>query len=400
MELTNLAFTAEELMSLRAETPGTEYVVHLNNAGAALMPQPVAQVVQDYLDQELLYGGYETAAKHQQLIESVYNLVARYLGCDPSEIALMENATVAWGQAFQAIPFEPGDIILTSMAEYASNYIAFLQLKKRIGVEIKAIPSDEFGQVDIHALAKLMTPKVKLIAITHVPTNGGLVNPAKAIGDIARQHQVYYLLDACQSVGQMPLNVKEIGCDFLSATSRKYLRGPRGLGFLYVNQNRLPSLEPPVLDLHAATWQSKDTYLMRDDARRFENWEFNLAAVLGLGAAVRYMLDVGPDKIWDRIQYLGETLRKLLSQISGIEVHDLGQIKSGIVSFKGPFEVHQFKDKAVQSGFNVSVIRADGTLLDMESRNLHFMIRASVHYYNSLDELKRFAQFVGTYDTN
>jgi selenocysteine lyase/cysteine desulfurase len=243
----------------------------------------------------------------------------------------------------------------------------------------------------------MMNEKVKLIAITHVPTNGGLVNPAEAVGTIARNHKVFYLLDACQSVGQMPLDVKAIGCDFLSATSRKYLRGPRGLGFLYVNKEKLNQLEPPVLDLHGATWQSKDTYQVRSDARRFENWEFNLAAVVGLGAAVRYMLDIGIDKIWNRLQFLADKLRTQLDQLPGVNVHDLGQVKSGIVSFTGPFKVHKFKEEAVQAGFNVSIIRADGTLLDMQSRNLQFMVRASVHYYNSEEELDRFVQFVKGY---
>ncbi len=390
-------FSEEELNQTRLDTPGTEYVVHLNNAGAALMPQPVAQVVQDYLDQELIYGGYETAAKHNSVIDSVYRLISRYLGCDASEIALMENATVAWAQAFQSIPFVSGDVILTSMSEYASNYIAFLQLKKRLGVEIQAIPNDHHGQIDVSALSSMVNPKVKLIAITHMPTNGGLVNPAAAVGAIAREHQVFYLLDACQSVGQMPLDVKEIGCDFLSATSRKFLRGPRGIGFLYVNREKLDLLEPTVLDLHGATWQSEDSYQVRPDARRFENWEFNLAAVVGLGAAVRYMLDIGLEKIWPRIQYLAASLRDQLSQIAGVEVHDLGQTKSGIVSFTGPFKVHDFKNEAHRAGFNVSVIRADGTLLDMKARNLQFMVRASVHYYNSEQEVARFVQFVKQY---
>ena len=393
----SLEFSTREINQFRKDTPGTEHVVHLNNAGAALMAHAVAKVVEDYQSQELRYGGYETAAKHAELFEAVYTLIAGYLNCDASEIALMENATVAWGQAFQSIPFKSGDVILTSMAEYASNYIPFLQLRKHLDVEIKAIPNDTYGQIDIKALADMISPSVKLIAITHIPTNGGLVNPAQEVGEIARNHHCYYLLDACQSVGQMPLNVKEIGCDFLSATSRKYLRGPRGLGFLYVNRNRLDQLEPPLLDLHGATWLSPQEYSMRSDARRFENWEFNFAGVLGLGAAVRYMLDIGVDRIWQQIQYLGQKLRVLLEEIPQVTTHDLGQTKSGIVSFKGPFEAHDFKQHALHNGFNVSIIRADGTLLDMRARNLQFMIRASVHYYNSEEDLESFAQLVREY---
>ncbi len=394
MPLTTQAFTKEELDTIRAATPGVKHAVHFNNAGASLMPVRVAQKVMDYLNHELLYGGYETAEKFASEIEEVYQVIANYLNCSAGEIAITENATVAWGQAFQSIPFQAGDVILTSMAEYASNYIAFLQLKKRLGISIEPIPNDSHGQLDVEALEGMIHPKVKLIAVTHVPTNGGLVNPAARIGAVARKYDIWYLLDACQSVGQMPINVKELGCDFLSATSRKFLRGPRGVGFLYVNKRRLSQLEPPVLDLHSASWKSSESYEMREDARRFENWEFNLAGVVGMSEAVKYALELGLDSIWERIQVLGNHLRSSLSDVPGIEVHDLGQEKSGIVSFNGPFQAMELKRHLFKAGFNVSIIRADGTLLDMSDRQLNFMIRASVHYYNNEEEINRFTNFL------
>ncbi len=358
------------------------------------MPEVVGNKVIEYIQHELNYGGYETAAKYSSEIDTVYSALAKYLNCTPSEIAIMENATVAWGQAYQSIPLEPGDTILTSISEYASNYIPFLQLKKRLGVAVKAIPNDDHGQIDVTALSEMIHDRVKLIAITHVPTNGGLVNPAAKVGAIAREHDIWYLLDACQSVGQMPLNVEELGCDFLSATSRKYLRGPRGVGFLYVSQDKVSQIEPAVLDLQGAEWKTKEIYTARKDARKFENWESNLAGVVGLAKAVEYMLELGVERIWARIQHLADYLRSELVKIPGLEVHDLGEVKCGIVSFTSSTKVQPLKAQLHEAGFNVSIIQPSYTLLDMQARDLGKMIRASVHYYNTVEEIDRFVDFL------
>ncbi len=275
---------------VRNDTKGCEHVLHFNNAGAALPPDCVLEAVIHHLELEQSTGAYEAMDQHQNKIEHTYDTLAQLLHARPEEIALIENATRAWDMAFYAIPFQPGDKILTGVSEYASNYIAFLQRAKQLGVEIIVVPNDAVGQISTEALQGLIDERVRLIALTHVPTQGGLVNPAAAVGKIAKAHHILYLLDACQSVGQMPIDVQAIGCDMLSATGRKYLRGPRGTGFLYVNHGILEGLEPPFLDLHAANWTDRNTYCLRPDARRFENWESFVAGRIGLGVAVDYAL--------------------------------------------------------------------------------------------------------------
>jgi len=385
--MTDNIIGASEVAKLRNQTPGVNQVVHFNNAGAALIPEVVENAVSEYFKHEVMYGGYETAEKFSAQIEATYNNLARYLNCSSSEIALCQNATAAWDQAFLSIPFQSGDKILCSVSEYASNYLPFLQLGRKKNVTLQVIPNDEFGQVDVESLAELMDEKVKLVAITHVPTNGGLVNPAIEIGRITKKYPSYYLLDACQSVGQMPLNVNEIGCDFLSGTSRKYLRGPRGVGFLFASKNTTQSLEPVVVDLHAATWKSPREYQVREDARKFESWENNLSSVVGLGVAVNYMLDIGVDGIWQRIQHLANYLRNQIKDVPGLTVRDLGQTRCGIVSISMESDVQEVKSKLQHQGINVSIIQPGHTLLDMGGRGLGQMIRASVHYYNTESEI-------------
>ena len=382
-----------DIAGLRADTPGAAHRIHLNNAGAGLMPAPVVAAVKDHIDLEAMRGGYEAADMKADAVSAVYASVGRLLNAGSDEIALTENATVAWQMAFYAQRFRPGDRILTARGEYAANYVAFLQMARRTGVTIEVVPDDETGALDPDALAAMMDERVKLVAITWIPTNGGLINPAAEVGKIARRHGVTYLLDACQAVGQLPVDVEEIGCDLLAATGRKFLRGPRGTGFLYVRRSLLETLEPAMIDHFGAPWIEADRYSLRPDARRFETWEKNYAARLGLGAAVDYALGLGLDAIRARCLALTERLRAELERIPSVSLHDLGHERAAIVSCS--FDGHAaecIRSYMARQAINVSVSRPSSTLLDATTRGLPTVLRASPHYYNTDEEID---QFVG-----
>ncbi len=386
-----------DVAKVRQETPGCRHVLHFNNAGASLMPSAVLGAVTGHLRLEAEIGGYEAAEAARDDLESVYHAIGDVLGCSPDEIAVTDSATRAWNMGFYGLRLSEGDRILTTQASYASNYIAFLHRVRRDGVEIDVAPSEGSGQVDVGALERLIGLKTRLIALSHVPTNGGLINPASDVGTVARAHGIPYLLDACQSVGQMPVSVDAIGCDMLSAAGRKFLRGPRGTGFLYVRSNFLHRLDPPMPDLFSAEWTGPRSYALRPDARRFELWESNKAAVIGLGTAARYALDIGLERTWERVTRLAELLRGRLDSVPGTMLRDIGRTQCGIVSFEAANRnAAAIKARLRGQSINVSVSGPGSTLLDAEARSLPPLLRASVHYYNTEEEIDRFVDAVET----
>jgi cysteine desulfurase / selenocysteine lyase len=382
---------AVDVALARRDTPGVAHGAHFNSAGAALPPRQVTDAVIAHLERESRLGGYEAAEAARDRLTGTYRSLARLVGCAPDEIALAESATRAWDMAFYGVRLGPGDRVLTSRAEYASNALALLQHTRRTGARLEVVEDDAFGQLCVADLAgRLDAGGVRLVAITHVPTQGGLVNPVERVGALTRAAGVPLLVDACQSVGQLPVDVDTLGADLLSATGRKFLRGPRGTGFLYVRRALLDRLDPPFLDLHAATWTAPDRYELRPDARRFESWERNVAGILGLGVAADYALGWGLDAIEQRIIALAGTLRARLEELPGVRVHDRGERRCGIVTFSVEgIPAPRVKDALTAAGVHTHVSRATSAQYDLPGRGLSEIVRASVHYYNTEAELDR-----------
>ncbi len=357
------------------------------------MPVPVLDSVREHLELEHLLGGYEAEEEAENRLANTYASLARMLGCKKSEIALTESATAAWNAVFYGIAqtFKEGDRILTSTADYVSNMIAYLQTAKRYGVKVDIVPDDSNNQLNLRTFENMIDDRVKLISITHVPTYNGLVNPIKQIGVMAREYGIPYLVDACQSAGQMPLNVDDINCDALTATGRKYLRGPRGTGFLYIRKSALEKFPPAILDLRAADWVDADSYKLKSGARRYEQFESSIAGRIGLGVAVDYALSLGLRDIYSRIRLLAEKMRSQLSEIDGVTLRDRGNKCCGIVTFSlDGFDAGHIQKKLRKKGIHVGVSKRSNAVLDMDKWGIDSVVRSPVHYFNTEEEVDYF----------
>ncbi|MFV2000257.1 MAG: aminotransferase class V-fold PLP-dependent enzyme [Acidimicrobiia bacterium] len=381
---------------LRADTPGVRNVAHLDNAGAALMPVPVVEAITGYLAEEATLGGYETRLKRSNEIETVYNSLANLIGAYRSEVALADNATRAWDLLFYSLKLRANDRIVTTTSEYVSNWAAYLHLRDTRGVTIAVAPDTPTGEIDVEALENMVaTGATSLVAINHMPTNGGLVNPAIDVGDVTSRYGVPFLLDATQTVGQLPIDVTKIKCDMLVGTSRKYVRGPRGVGFLYVRDGFSDALEPVFVETENAPVVLPDRFVLASGAHRFETWEKAYALVIGFGTAIDYALETGIESIWQRVESLAATLRLMLDEIDGVAVYDLGSVKGGIVTFdvegRQTLEVRELLS---ERNINVSTSSVFSSPLDMHERQIDGLVRASVHAYNDDEELERLAEAI------
>lgn len=379
----------EQITALRAATPGTAKVIHLNHAGSSLPSQASLDAQLDHLRLEASVGGYEAANDRAEAVSQVYKSIGSLINAQPHEIARLEHATAAWNAGFWAVPMQPGQRIITANAAYGANAVGFLRAVERRGVTIDVVPDDEHGQVDVNELGNRIDSDVALIALTHVPTNGGLVNPAAEVGAIANAAGIPYLLDACQSVGHLDVDVAAIGCDLLSGTGRKYLRGPRGTGFLYASDRMIERLVPDRPDHHAADWTSPNKFVLHANAQRFESWEHNYAAWLGLGVAVDEANQIGTAAIEATVLARAASFRSRLTD-AGLMVRDSGQKQCGIVTATAPtLDPAATKTALRAQGINISVSEPSSTLWDATNRDLPDLMRLSVHYLTTEDELEQ-----------
>lgn len=376
----------------RAETPGCEHVVHFNNAGGSLPPRVVVEAVTGYIQREALAGAYEQAVIDATLIDRYRPATAALINADPSEVAFAYNDTLAFSNTFWGLVATgtiPRDsVILVDRAVYVSHYLALLQARQLLNVTIRVIESGSDGVLRLESLQSLLNERVSFVQLTHIGTHRGVINPVEEAGALIRSTgNAIYSLDACQSMGQIPIDVREIRCDVMTATGRKYLRAPRGTGFAYVSSRLIDRVDPPGIDGHSAFWCDDDSYQLLPDAGRLESFEVNMATKVGLGVAIEYALSWGIDAIAERIASLATELRERLSR-GGYEVLDGGEARSGIVTFRSTTESPEATQTRLSAnGINTNVALTQSARLDMDQRGIPAAVRASVHYFNTSDEI-------------
>lgn len=376
---------------IREDTLHCDNFIHFNNAGAALPPKSVNEAIIAFLKEEEATGGYEMEARHAESIDQIYKEIAKLIRCQSDEIAITDNASTAFSKALYSIPFQEGDEIITSEIEYSSNFLNYLKLKRDKGINIITIPVGENGPIDIQKLEDSISKKTKLVAVTHMPTSSGAIAPVGAIGEITKQHDILYMVDTCQSIGHYPTFVDELHCDFLTGTSRKYIRGPRGLGFLYARKSIYKDLDPFMLEAMGAEWQSTDSYELNYTSKMFEAFEKPYAFMMGLQEAVKYANNLGIENIWSRITDLSTYARSLFAQHKELSLQDgKGKELSGIITLtiknKSSLEI---QEELKRNKINISICKPFTSLTDMQNKGLDSSCRLSLHYYNTKEEVER-----------
>lgn len=378
---------------IRKDTIGCENVIHFNNAGASLMPAPVTRAIRDYINLEEHIGGYEAENAHQQQIAGFYHTAAQLLHCQPHQIAFTNSATDSYNRALSAIPFQQGDVVLLTGNDYPSNYLALLSLQKRYGIQIIQVNDSADGEIDLVDLKeKLEQLQPRLLSVSHIPTSSGLVQPLEQIAEIVGQFDTIYILDACQSFGQIDIDAIATNAHFISGTFRKFLRGPRGAGLLFVSEKALAAgLEPLFIDLSGAEWIAVDQYTARPDAKRFEDFETSYALMMGATASMKYLFKIGISNIIRRNKELLSYLVDQLKQLPEIHLQDRGLVKCNIVTFhiKGahPMKLKQYLH---QEGINISTTSISSARIDFREKGIDWVARISPHYYNTETEIDTF----------
>ena len=376
--------------ALRKDTPGCREKIHFNNAGASLMPKPVIESIENHIRLEATLGGYEAADHKEDEINGFYESAARLLNGKASNIAFTSSATNSHARALSCVPFEKGDKVLIANEDYVSNQLAFLSLQKRWSIHLVRAASLPEGGVDVDDMKRLMDRHLpRLVSLTHIPTNSGLVQPVEQVGQLCRERDIPYLVDACQSVGQFPVDVQKIQCDFLTATFRKFLRGPRGTGLLYVSDRILKKdWEPLFIDMRGADWTADNEYKIRADARRFEDWEVAHALLLGSKAALDYAYSVGLENIQAKNKILCERLRQGIGSIHGMALLDLGKELSSIITVRIPrSQPKTLLETLRKKNINTSISYRDIALIDFEKKGVDWALRVSPHYFNTEEEI-------------
>lgn len=382
---------------IRQHTPGCLNKIFLNSAGSSLVPDLVTAKMISYLAEEALIGGYQQAADNEKAAEDFYHQAAVLLNCRPENVAFTNSATDAYAKALAAVKFDTGDVILTTDDDYISNQLALFSLRDRFGLRLLRARTLADGNLDLEnfeQLVKLHHPR--LVAITHVPTNSGLVQAVEEIGKICREHDILYLLDACQSLGQLVVDTAAIGCDFLTGTGRKFLRGPRGTGLLYVSDRVLQAgLVPLIFDMQAASWTGKDSYALQPTARRFEFWEQAASAKIGFALSLAYLNQIGIQNIASRNAGLMTVFRSALDKVEGLMMHDRGTRLSSILTFTSTrHPLGEIAGRLRQQGVFFSMSSRQMALIDFNKKDLDAVVRFSPHYFNTTEELEKVADIL------
>ncbi|MBA5777328.1 aminotransferase class V-fold PLP-dependent enzyme [Stappia sp. F7233] len=383
--------------TMRQGIPHVDDFIHLNNAAGSLADQRVHDAIKAHLELEARSGSTEAMNAVSSKLEQLYSAVAAFVGGTADQMLVADSHTNAWQRPFLAVDLKPGDVVLVGSSEWGGNLSMIHHTCRRTGASYKVVPDDASGRMDLRTFESALKDKrVKLVCTTWVAATSGQVNPVEEIGELMRQTEALHFVDGAQAIGQFPVDIRNLNCDLLTVSARKFVRGPRGTGFAWISKRFLNEYKPLGVDQFAAPWENDAPHL-RGDARRFETGESNYAARLGLLSALELILtrDISAD--FTVIKELAAQARARLSSTEGITVLEGNEGSCGLVTFLADgVAPAKIAADLRQSRINISAPTTRYGPLYMAARGWNAINRLSPHAFNTADEIDKACDAIAT----
>lgn len=366
--------TGREITEYRKLFPVVNDFIYLDHAGVAPISTRVKSKVNDFLDIALNKG----ATKYDFFMEEVENVrtnFSRLLNCKQQEIAFIKNTSHGLSLIAKGIEWRKGDSIIVFEKEFPANLYTWLDLK-RSGVEVRQAPLTG-GRVEIKEIEKLIDKNTRLLSISSVQFTNGYRADLESIGKICKENNILFCVDAIQSLGIVPIDVNELGIDFLAADGHKWMLSPEGTGILYCSSKVVKDVSPVLLGWKSIVNEGEYEKInldLKPNALKFEEGSLNVLGIFALGAGLDLLLEIGIEKVCNRIQYLGDLIIDEVKKRNFIlKTPVCKNERAGIISFYGSFDSSLLKDSLYSK--NVIINVRDGAL------------RAAPHFYNTEDDI-------------
>lgn len=374
--------------------------MYFNNAGAGLMSKGTYETLTNHMEIEMNVGAYKAAAIKSDAVNNFYLLAAKLLNAgSKDEIAFIDSASRGWNLIIYGLDIKESDVIVTLSSEYGTNLLTIYDIAKRTHCGIKVIQCDNEGNFSLDDVDQALQSGGTILAVSHVAAQGSIVNPVVELGILAQKYDAIYIVDGCQAVGQIKVDVQQINCCAYVTAGRKWLRGPRGTGILYVRRNapiRTPQIDLASADLVFDELGTVVDVKVRDDAKQFELWEKSTSSLLGLANAIQEYMDYGIDTAEQEICAKANYIRSFVVSNQHLALVGSENSSTGVVGFyiKDPKQEKKVKELIEKENFIISYVCDWDCPTFFPQNGVQYIFRISPHYYTSNDDIQAICNLI------
>lgn len=359
--------------------------INFNNAGSSKNSNKVIKTIIAYLEEEQKLGGYLAAKLNRPKILNFYRVFSKLIKCKKSEISFLPSSTYGWNFFLNSISFKKNDNVIIFENEYGNNFISLLK-KKNLKIKVSKLSHD--GQVCFESLKENIDRNTKLVSVCHISSQCGNLIDVQKVGKIVKEinRNTLFLVDACQSIGQIDINVRKINCDVMIGSGRKYLRGPRGTGFIFIKDDLKKNLSPIISDSFSCKIVNMKKIIYKKNY--FETFEYSPALLLGLTEAIENIHSIGIKKIQKKIKKLSLYFRLKVRKLNGVIIFENECLISGIntIIING-FSTKEVLDYLLKKKILCSISDNKTSYHFFKTRKRKSLLRLSFHYYNDFKEI-------------